>query len=43
MKYSIAMIKPPNISQIRFPKKFITSQLLIHSRIRVLSLGYLTE
>jgi len=23
MKYSIAIIKPPNINQIRFPKKFI--------------------
>jgi hypothetical protein len=43
MKYSIAMIKPPNISQIRFPKKFMTSHLMIYSRIKVLSLGYLTE
>jgi len=23
IKYSIAMIKPPNINQIRFPRKFI--------------------
>ena len=43
MKYSIAIIRPPKISQMRFPKKFITGQLLIHSSITVLSLGYLTE
>jgi hypothetical protein len=28
IKYSIAMIKPPNISQMRFPKKFITHKYL---------------
>jgi hypothetical protein len=28
MKYSIAIIKPPKISQMRFPKKFITDNYL---------------
>lgn len=38
MKYSIAIIMPPNRSQMRFPRIFMD-----YSSIRFLSLGYLTE
>lgn len=43
MKYSIAIIIPPKISQIRFPSKFIGILLNDYSRTTVLSFGYFTE
>ena len=41
IKYSIAIMIPPKISQTRFPRIFNVTD--VYSRITVLSFGYLTE